>query len=177
MVGRNVIGCRSGRKRRSLDRHLLNSQSYSSRTRLRARVRIPDRERRPETRLTFQGDSNHEDESFRHDPQDPARKERVRVVVSSLEAFEERCLLTGFLQGTVLDTGNHPLVGATVELYNSSNAVRRQRRRPHRADTISSTAWRRAPTIWLKSLPPDTPAAVPPPSMRRSIPSSRLPLC
>ena len=49
-------------------------------------------------------------------------KERSRKILPSLETFEDRCLLSGFLQGTVFAPGNIPLSGATVDLYNSSNA-------------------------------------------------------
>ena len=48
---------------------------------------------------------------------------RVRDLIPFFDSFEERQLLSGFLQGTVVDPGNNPLGGATVDLYDSSNAL------------------------------------------------------
>ncbi len=48
------------------------------------------------------------------------RKDRSRKIIPLLEVFEERCLMTGFLQGTVVDNSNNPVLNATVDLYNSS---------------------------------------------------------
>ncbi len=47
---------------------------------------------------------------------------RVRDLIPFFDSFEERQLLSGFLQGTVVDPNNNPLSGAKVDLYDSSSA-------------------------------------------------------
>ena len=51
------------------------------------------------------------------------RKDRACDIMPFIEAFEERCLMTGFLQGTVVDSSNSPVQYATVNLYNSSSVL------------------------------------------------------
>ncbi len=98
---------------------------------------------------------------------------RVRDLIPFFDSFEERQLLSGFLQGTVVDPGNNPLGGATVNLYDSSSAL---------VGTVvtGSNGYYQfnnlaAGTYDLVEVPPAaTPAMAPPPS-RRSIPSSPPP--
>lgn len=54
---------------------------------------------------------------------DRRRKGRNRNVMPILENCEDRRLLSGFLQGTVLDPSNNPLPDATVELFDPTGTT------------------------------------------------------